>query len=86
MTDQVLELNDIQQQVRDRYAETVLAVTRAEGCCADGCGCGDGCCSDASGTYGLELRLRERRLLRGRTRERGLRRIHVLARTARRVA
>ena len=55
MTDQVLELDDIQQLVRDRYAETVLAVTRAEGCCADGCGCGDGCCSEASGTYGLQL-------------------------------
>jgi len=55
MTDQALELNDIQRHVRDRYAEAVLAATRAEGCCADGCGCGDGCCSDASGTYGLEL-------------------------------
>ncbi|TME09750.1 MAG: arsenite methyltransferase [Chloroflexi bacterium] len=55
MVDQTLELNEIQQQVRDRYAEAVLAATRAEGCCADGCACGDGCCSDASGTYGLEL-------------------------------
>ena len=55
MTDQALELNEIQQHVRDRYAEAVLAVTRAEGCCDDGCGCGDGCCSEASGTYGLEL-------------------------------
>ena len=55
MTDQALELNDIQRHVRDRYAEAVLAATRAEGCCADGCGCGDGCCSEASGTYGLEL-------------------------------
>jgi SAM-dependent methyltransferase len=95
VTDQTLELNEIQQTVRDRYAEAAIAAATAttkdeaargsealSGCCgpmvasaetgidgsvataartsdladpqADAC-CGDGCCSDASGTYGLEL-------------------------------
>ena len=57
MSDQTLQLNEIQQTVRDRYAEAALAAhsatvsstTQAGPCCSDGC------CSEASGTYGLEL-------------------------------
>jgi arsenite methyltransferase len=69
MTDQTLQLNEIQQAVRDRYAEAAIAAATAKTvadivhaapeataatCCDDGC-CGDGGCSDASATYGLEL-------------------------------
>jgi arsenite methyltransferase len=61
MTDLPLELNEIQQVVRDRYADAAVAAeasvaSRAgrstpasAGCCADGC------CSEPTGTYGLEL-------------------------------
>jgi arsenite methyltransferase len=64
VNDQALELNEIQQTVRDRYAEAAVAVAGAKtkheaaeldlAPQADAC-CGDGCCSDVSGTYGLEL-------------------------------
>ena len=62
-TDQELQLDAIQREVRDRYAEAAIAAsgatsvaeaaTRSEafaGCCADDC-----CGAEASGTYGLEL-------------------------------
>ena len=68
MTDQQLELDPIQLQVRDRYAgAAIAAATSAEaaahpvahvvGCCGDdaGCGCGDACCSGPSATIGLQL-------------------------------
>jgi arsenite methyltransferase len=67
MTDQHLELDPIQRQVRDRYAGAALAAadataalpkaTHAAGCCGDdaGCGCGDACCGGTSATIGLEL-------------------------------
>ena len=62
MSDQALELNEIQQIVRDRYAETAVAaaagLTKQEathGSTAEAACCGDGCCSDVSGTYGIEL-------------------------------
>jgi SAM-dependent methyltransferase len=64
MTDQALQLNDIQQVVRDRYAEAAIAagtartvadiVHAAPEATAASC-CDDGCCTDASATYGLEL-------------------------------
>jgi arsenite methyltransferase len=57
VTDQTLELNEIQRTVRDRYAEAAIAAAGAADLAApqaDAC-CGDGCCSDASGTQGLEL-------------------------------
>ena len=61
MTDQPLELNEVQQLVRDRYADAAVAAQASvapkvspstptgAGCCADGC------CSDATGTMGLDL-------------------------------
>jgi arsenite methyltransferase len=55
MADQALELNEIQQRVRDRYAEAALVATgvpltpEVAGCC------GDGCCTENAGTYGIEL-------------------------------
>jgi arsenite methyltransferase len=61
MTDEPLELNEVQQLVRDRYADAAVAAqasvapkvspstSTGAGCCADGC------CSDATGTMGLEL-------------------------------
>ena len=68
MTDQQLELDPIQLQVRDRYAGAALAAARdtevsppavvhAAGCCGDdaGCGCGDGCCGSTSASFGLQL-------------------------------
>jgi SAM-dependent methyltransferase len=67
MSDQALELNVIQQVVRDRYAQAAItaseaAITASEAgatsmvasCCGDGCS-SEGCCSDASATAGLEL-------------------------------
>lgn len=65
MTDQPLELNEIQQHVQDRYAQAAIAASATKtvhevihGDLAapqlDSC-CGDGCCSDVSGTYGLDL-------------------------------
>jgi arsenite methyltransferase len=64
MTDQPLQLNVIQQTVRDRYAEAAIAaatartvadiVHAAPEATAAIC-CDDGCCSDTSATYGLEL-------------------------------
>jgi len=63
MADQQLELNDVQQHVRDRYAVAALAATESTtveqaaakseafvSCCGDGC-----CTTEASGTYGLTL-------------------------------
>jgi arsenite methyltransferase len=67
VTDQQLELNPIQLQVRDRYAGAAIAATdsasgspalvHAAGCCGDdaGCGCGDGCCSGTSASIGIQL-------------------------------
>ena len=67
MTDQHLELDPIQRQVRDRYAGAALAAgdataappkaVHAAGCCGDdaGCGCGDACCGGTSATIGLQL-------------------------------
>ena len=65
MTDQTLELNAIQQTVRDRYAEAAIAaatattvhdiVQAAPEATAASC-CGDGCCTtDNEATYGIEL-------------------------------
>src|SRR5215218_2276275 len=63
MINQELNLNEVQQEVRDRYAEAALAAggsTTVEQAATKSdafvsC-CGDGCCStEASGTYGLEL-------------------------------
>ncbi len=62
MTDQPLELNEIQQLVRDRYADAAMAAQESSvvsmapsSTATGGACCADGCCSDASGTYGLEL-------------------------------
>jgi SAM-dependent methyltransferase len=68
MTDQPLELDPTQRQVRDRYAGAALAasdaateglpkVAHAAGCCGDdaGCGCGDACCGGTGATIGLQL-------------------------------
>jgi arsenite methyltransferase len=69
LSEPALELNDIQQKVRERYADA--AISAGAGCCgpassathvaaggvaatADAC-CGDGCCSGASTGQGLEL-------------------------------
>lgn len=57
MTDQTLQLNEIQQIVRDRYAETALAVASKPQVDlgapqASDCG-GDDCCTDTSGTAGI---------------------------------
>jgi arsenite methyltransferase len=62
VTDQVLELNDIQQTVRERYAQAATSAAAAVGAPksgldaprADAC-CGDGCCSDTATATGLEL-------------------------------
>jgi arsenite methyltransferase len=61
VTDQTLSLNEIQQTVRDRYAEAAIAAA-AEAAAnigtdaprADPC-CGADCCSDTSVAMGLEL-------------------------------
>jgi SAM-dependent methyltransferase len=63
MIDEQLELNTIQREVRDRYAEAALAATGSTtveeaatksdafvSCCNDDC-----CGTQASGTYGLDL-------------------------------
>src|SRR5690242_11803506 len=64
MPDKTLELNDLQQTVRDRYAAAAVAagtarepstaspipVLEASGCCGDGC-----CTTDAAGTEGIVL-------------------------------
>ena len=63
MIEQDLQLNEIQREVRDRYAEAAAAATSSVSveeaatksdafvsCCGDGC-----CSTEASGTYGLEL-------------------------------
>jgi arsenite methyltransferase len=67
MTDQHLELDPIQRQVRDRYAGAALAASdaaattprtaHAAGCCGDdaGCGCGDACCGGTSASVGIQL-------------------------------
>jgi arsenite methyltransferase len=68
MTDQQLELDPIQLQVRDRYAGAAVAATSsaangshahvaAAGCCGDdaGCGCGDACCGGTSTSIGIQL-------------------------------
>ena len=57
-----LELDAIQQVVRDRYADAAIAAATAssereaasKSAALSGC-CDDGCCSDGSGTYGIEL-------------------------------
>ena len=57
-----LELDAIQQVVRDRYAEAAVAASTAstkaaaasKSAAISGC-CDDGCCSDNSGSYGIEL-------------------------------
>jgi arsenite methyltransferase len=67
-TDQQLELDPIQLQVRDRYAGAAIAATdttakgspaatHAGGCCGDGagCGCGDACCTGTSASIGIQL-------------------------------
>jgi SAM-dependent methyltransferase len=64
VTDQVLALDEIQQTVRDRYAQAAVAASTATSvhdivlaapeATAASC-CGDDCCADASATYGLEL-------------------------------
>jgi len=63
MIDQDLELDPIQREVRERYAEAARAATASTtveeaatksdafvSCCGDGC-----CATEASGTYGLQL-------------------------------
>ena len=62
MTDQPLELNEIQQLVRDRYADAAVTAQRTSATSTLGAStasgaacCADGCCTDTSGTYGLEL-------------------------------
>lgn len=66
MIDEQLELNTIQQEVRDRYAEAALAATgsatveeaatKSDAFVSGGSCCGDDCCTtEASGTYGLTL-------------------------------
>ena len=63
MIEQDLQLNEIQREVRDRYAEAATAATTSSSvdeaatksdafvsCCGDGC-----CGTEASGTYGMEL-------------------------------
>ena len=63
MINQELELNEIQREVRDRYAEAAVAATSSAtideaaaksdafvSCCNDDC-----CGTQASGTYGLDL-------------------------------
>ena len=56
ITDQRLELNDIQQVVRDRYADAALAVGASKGLpVADSACCGDDCCGPAAGTEGIAL-------------------------------
>ena len=63
MIEQDLQLNEIQREVRDRYAEAATAATSSANveeaatksdafvsCCGDGC-----CATEASGTYGLQL-------------------------------
>ena len=63
MIEQDLQLNEIQREVRDRYAEAANAATSSAmvveaatksdafvSCCGDGC-----CSTEASGTYGIEL-------------------------------
>jgi arsenite methyltransferase len=61
MTDLPLELNEIQQVVRDRYADAAVAAEASVASTASrstpgsaGC-CAEGCCSEATGTDGLEL-------------------------------
>ena len=68
MTDQQLELDSVQRQVRERYAGAAIAAAasaskdsalpvHAAGCCGDdaGCGCGDACCSGTSAAIGIQL-------------------------------
>jgi arsenite methyltransferase len=58
VTDQILVLNEIQQTVRDRYAEAAIAAGEAKlgsSATESGACCGDGCCSDVSATGGIEL-------------------------------
>ncbi len=62
MTDQTLDLDPIQEQVRDRYAQAAIAAatssTQSEAASKSealaGC-CDDGCCSDSSATLGVGL-------------------------------
>jgi arsenite methyltransferase len=55
-TEPALDLNEVQQAVRDRYAGAALAAATAasSGTAASGC-CDDGCCSGVSATAGLSL-------------------------------
>jgi arsenite methyltransferase len=68
MTDRQLELDPIQQRVRERYAGAAIAVAssatnqlpshlEAAGCCGGdaGCGCGDSCCGGTAASIGIQL-------------------------------
>jgi arsenite methyltransferase len=62
VTDQALDLDPIQREVRDRYAEAAIAATSSttqreaagKSAALTGC-CDDGCCSDTSAGFGLGL-------------------------------
>ena len=60
--DSGLELDDVQRQVRERYAEAAIAAASSstqleaaeKSAALAGC-CDDGCCSDGSAAFGIEL-------------------------------
>ena len=62
MTDQILELDAVQREVRDRYAEAAVAASTSstqreaasKSTALSGC-CGDDCCSGTEATFGLQL-------------------------------
>jgi SAM-dependent methyltransferase len=71
MRDHILDLDEVQQRVRSRYAEAAIAAANATsqaeaasrstalaGCCGEAHAhacCGDDCCGGTTGAFGLEL-------------------------------